>query len=172
MVEVEQQTDLFGIPIPSTDRVFLTFVIIHILISLGAVVSGFIAMLSEKKRGNHTLFGKIYLWTMLSSFATVVILSIMRWPHNVHLLLIGAFASGFAFTGYRLSKSQRKRWTRLHTVLMGFSYVLLLTGFYVDNGKHLPFWNQVPQIFFWFFPSAAGIPIILRVLLRHPLNRQ
>lgn len=168
---MQEQTNLFGVPVPSTDKVFLAFVIAHIVISLAAVVSGVVAMLSEKARGKHTLFGKIYLWAMLSSFVFVVILSLMRWPHNIHLLLIGIFASGCAFAGYRLSKSGRKHWTRLHTVLMGMSYVLLLTGFYVDNGRNLPFWNQFPQLFFWFFPSAVGIPIIIRALSTHPLNR-
>ena len=168
---MQEQTDLFGIPVPSTDKVFLAFVIIHILIALAAVISGAVAMLSKKARGNHTLFGKIYLWAMLSSFLFIVILSVMRWPHNIHLLLIGVFASGSAFGGYRLSKSGMKRWTRPHTVLMGLSYILLLTGFYVDNGRNLPFWNQFPQLFFWLFPSAVGIPIIIRVLSTHPLNR-
>jgi len=54
---------------------------------------------------------------------------------------------------------------------MGLSYVLLLTAFYVDNGKNLPLWNKLPQIAFWVLPAAAGIPFIIRALLRHPLVR-
>jgi len=165
------QTDLFGIPIPSTDKVFLTFVVIHILISLGSVVSGAGAMLSNKLTRRHSFFGKSYLTTMLLSFGTVIILSIMRWPHNIHLLLIGFFAAFFSYMGYRLSKSKRKNWTRLHTILMGLSYIFLLTGFYVDNGKNLPFWNQFSPVFFWVFPACFGAPIIVWALLRHPLNR-
>jgi len=52
---------------------------------------------------------------------------------------------------------------------MGLSYILLLTAFYVDNGKNLPLWNKLPQIAFWVLPAAAGIPFIVRALLRHPL---
>jgi hypothetical protein len=54
---------------------------------------------------------------------------------------------------------------------MGLSYILLLTAFYVDNGKNLPLWNKLPQIAFWVLPAAAGIPFIVRALLRHPLVR-
>jgi hypothetical protein len=54
---------------------------------------------------------------------------------------------------------------------MGLSYILLLTAFYVDNGKNLPLWNKLPQIAFWGLPAAAGIPFIVRALLRHPLER-
>ena len=171
LTNVEETTDLFGIPVPSTNRVFLTFVVIHIFISLLCVISGLLAMLSEKGKKKHSGFGKVYFWSMLSSFTTVVILSIMRWPHNVHLLAIGILAVVCAFAGYRLTKSQEKNWTRLHTILMSFSYIFLLTGFYVDNGKNLPFWKLLPQWSFWIFPTALGIPIILRVLKTHPLNR-
>ncbi|MGC1696795.1 MAG: hypothetical protein WA743_16165, partial [Pseudolabrys sp.] len=52
------------------------------------------------------------------------------------------------------------------------SYILLLTAFYVDNGKNLPLWKQLPQFAFWLLPSAIGIPIIVYVLLRHPLIRR
>ena len=28
---------------------------------------------------------------------------------------------------------------------MGASYILLLTAFYVDNGKNLPLWRELPE---------------------------
>lgn len=168
---MEETTDLFGIPVPSTDRVFLTFVVIHIAISLICVMSGLLAMLANKGGKRHSIYGKVYFWSMLSAFVTVVILSIMRWPHNIHLLSIGILAAISAYLGWRLTKNQRKNWTRLHTILMGSSYIFLLTGFYVDNGKNLPVWRLFPQWFFWVFPVAVGLPIILKVLKTHPLNR-
>jgi uncharacterized membrane protein len=168
---VEASTDLFGIPVPSTDRVFLTFVVIHIMISLVCVISGFLAMLANKGGKRHSIYGKVYFWSMLSAFATVVILSIMRWPHNIHLLSIGILAAASVYLGWRLAKKQSTNWTRLHTIFMGLSYIFLLTGFYVDNGKNLPFWRLFPQWFFWVFPTTVGLPIILRVLKTHPLNK-
>jgi len=62
-------------------------------------------------------------------------------------------------------------WARLHIAGMGGSYVLLLTAFYVDNGRNLPLWRALPQIGFWLLPSAVGAPIIAWALLRHPLVR-
>jgi hypothetical protein len=165
-------THLFGIPVPSSDEKFIVFVIIHIMISLIAVISGLFAMFSDKKKGMHTTSGAVYYWSMLSSFVTVIILSIMRWPHNIHLLTIGTMAVVFTFTGRRLSRSKPQRWTRFHTLCMGMSYVLLLTGFYVDNGKNLPLWKLLPQWSFYVIPSLVGIPIIIRMYLTHPLNRR
>ena len=55
---------------------------------------------------------------------------------------------------------------------MGLSYILMVTAFYVDNGKNLPLWRELPQIAFWLLPAAIGIPLIVRALVRHPLARQ
>ena len=169
---MEEQTDLFGIPVPSTDPVFLAFVIVHIAISLVAVISGLLAMLAEKTSSRHKKNGSVYFWSISFSFVTVVILSLMRWPHNVHLLIIGVLTFCLTFTGRILAKKRPTRWTRIHTVCMGLSYVFLLTGFYVDNGKNLPFWRMFPEWFFYVFPAIVGIPIILKVLVKHPLNRR
>jgi hypothetical protein len=169
---MQEQTDLFGIPVPSTNKVFLTFVVIHIIIAMVAVISGIVAMLSEKTRSSHSKAGRIYYWSMAFSFGLIIVLSLMRWPHSIHLLIIGLFAFGCAHTGRRLIKTNIERWSRWHTVLMGMSYILLLTGFYVDNGKNLPFWNLFPQWSFYFIPVLVGVPIIVRVLKKHPLNRR
>lgn len=169
---MEEQTDLFGIPVPSTDSVFLAFVIVHIAISLAAVISGLLAMFSEKTLIRHKKNGSVYFWSISFSFVTVVILSLMRWPHNIHLLIIGVLTFCITYAGRRLAKSRPKGWARIHTVCMGVSYVLLLTGFYVDNGKNLPFWRMFPEWFFYIFPAIVGIPIILRILVTHPLNRR
>jgi len=169
---MEEQTDLLGIPIPSTDNTFIAFVVVHIFISLAAVVSGLMAMLAEKTSRNHPRFGKLYFWSVSFSFVTVLILAFMRWPHNVHLLVIGVMTFGLCYTGRNLAQRKSPGWTRLHTICMGLSYVLLLTGFYVDNGKNLPFWRMFPQWFFYIFPSAIGTPIIIKILASHPLNKR
>lgn len=54
---------------------------------------------------------------------------------------------------------------------MGTSYILLLTAFYVDNGKSLPLWKELPSLAYWILPTAVGVPLIVRALLRHPLAR-
>jgi uncharacterized membrane protein len=167
-----ETTDLIGIPIPSTDPVFIAFVVVHILISLFAVITGLIAMFAEKGKAVHNTTGSLYYWSMLSAFVTVIVLSVMRWPHNIHLLMIGSVAIVFTYAGRRLVINKPRNWIRLHVICMGASYILLLTGFYVDNGKNLPFWRMFPQWFFYVFPSLVGIPIIGRVLLTHALTRR
>ena len=168
---METSTDLFGIPVPSTDKVFIAFVVTHIFISLVCVCSGVFSMFTEKGGRRHSNWGRIYFWSMLSAFVTVVILSVMRWPHNIHLLSIGSFAFVLTYSGRVLAKSQPKNWTSWHTICIGMSYVSLLTVFYVENGKNITFLRLFPQWFFWFFPAVVGIPIILKVLKTHPLNR-
>jgi hypothetical protein len=168
----EKETILFGIPIPSDDSVFLTIVTIHILFGIICVLSGFAAMLAKKGKGIHATAGRIYYWALVLVFVTVIILSIMRWPHNNHLLVLGVFSFCLAYAGRRLARNPKEGWTRLHTICMGSSYIFLITAFYVDNGKNLPFWKQFPQLFFWLFPAAIGIPLIIYVLKTHPLNRK
>lgn len=169
---MKEQTDLFGIAVPSTDPAFLCFVVLHIAMSLVAVISGLLAMLAAKTSVRHRRNGRIYFWSVSVSFGTTVILSLMRWPQNVHLLTIGIVTFFLAFLGRQLATLKQKDRMRMHTVCMGLSYVLLLTGFYVDNGKNLPFWRTFPVWFFYLFPSLVGIPIILKALLTHPLNRR
>ena len=42
---------------------------------------------------------------------------------------------------------------------MGTSYVLLLVAFYVDNGKQLPIWKDLPHFTYWLLPIAAGASV-------------
>jgi hypothetical protein len=63
-------------------------------------------------------------------------------------------------------------WVRFHICGMGASYVLMLTAFYVDNGKNLPGWRELPAIAYWTVPAFVGVPIIIWALLRHPLARK
>jgi hypothetical protein len=68
--------------------------------------------------------------------------------------------------------ARRRRWdgwVRLHIIGMGLSYTIMLTAFYVDNGKNLPLWKELPPIAYWILPSTVGLPLIVHALLRHPL---
>jgi hypothetical protein len=49
---------------------------------------------------------------------------------------------------------------------MGGAYIALFTGFYVDNGPHLPVWDRLPSLAYWTLPSLVGVPLILRALAR------
>jgi hypothetical protein len=99
-------------------------------------------------------------------------LSVVRWAENDHLFLLGLLSLIAATVGRTALRQRWRQWVRVHITGMGLSYVLMLTAFYVDNGKNLPLWRELPQIAFWLLPAAIGIPLIVRVLVRHPLARR
>jgi hypothetical protein len=86
--------------------------------------------------------------------------------------VLGALAFAAALFGRSAMKHHWAGWVRLHISGMGASYIFLLTAFYVDNGKNLPGWKELPVIAYWTVPAVVGIPIIVWALLRHPLVRQ
>jgi peptidoglycan/LPS O-acetylase OafA/YrhL len=168
----DDTTIVFGIPLPSVDPLFLAAVRFHILVGIICVVAGIVAMLSQKRRGRHSTFGMIYYWCLAVVVASATGLSVARWTENYHLAFLGAL-SFIAATMARTALRQRWRnRLRVHIASMGLSYILMLTAFYVDNGKNLPLWRELPQWGFWVLPICLGAPIIIYVMLRHPLLRQ
>lgn len=165
----ENITVVLGIPIPSVDPVFLATVGIHVLFGLAAVVTGAAAMLSNKGRGRHSNFGTVYFWCLFGVFVTMSALSFMRWAENYHLFILGALSFGAASFGRTAARRRWNQWPRLHLTGMGASYILMLTAFYVDNGRNLPLWRELPELTFWLLPSALGVPLILHAIYRHPL---
>jgi hypothetical protein len=158
-----------GLEIPSDSPIFLAALAAHVLAGLFCVGAGVGAMLSRKRPGRHPSFGTIYYYCLSVVFASATTLSVMRWAEDYHLFILGTFSFATASLGrMALRRSWRNR-IRSHISCMGLSYILLLTAFYVDNGKNLPLWNKLPQIAFWLLPGAVGIPFIVRALLRHPL---
>jgi hypothetical protein len=165
----ENATLLLGIPIPSTDPVFLAIVGIHILFGLAAVIAGAIAMLSNKGRGRHSRFGTVYFRCLFGVFATMSALSFIRWAADYHLFVLGALSFAAANFGRTAARRRWRQWPGLHLTGMGTSYILMLTAFYVDNGPNLPLWRELPDLAFWVLPSAVGAPLILYTLYRHPV---
>jgi hypothetical protein len=164
-------TNVAGIEIPSTDPAFLTVVGIHILLGLACVVTGAIAMLSQKRPGRHPQYGTIYFWCLTGLFLTATGLAVVRWAEDYHLFILGALSFAAARLGRQARRQCWRNWVRLHITGMGLSYVLMLIAFYVDNGKQLPLWKELPPIAYWLLPATVGIPLIVRALLWHPLAR-
>lgn len=158
-------TIIFGIPVPSADPIFLALVVVHILFGLSAVVTGVVAMASPKGRGRHSQFATVYFWSLFGVFATMTALSVMRWAEDYPLFVLGASAFASAYFGRAAIRAKRPR---LHLGGMAASYILMLTAFYVDNGKNLPLWRELPQMAFWFIPAAIGVPLTAYYLVRLP----
>jgi len=164
-----ETTSLAGIDIPSTNPMFLAVVAIHILLGLACVITGAIAMLSPKRAGRHPHYGTIFFWCLAAVFVTATGLAAVRWAEDYHLFVLGTLSFAAACFGRHARRARWRGWVRLHITGMGSSYVLLLIAFYVDNGKSLPLWKDLPPIAYWLIPAVVGIPLIVRALLRHPL---
>jgi hypothetical protein len=169
---IDHSINIAGIEIPSSDPVFLTVVAVHVLFGLACTITGVIAMLSPKRSGRHPLFGTIYYWCLMGVFVTASALAAVRWAEDYHLFILGALAFVSAYSGRMARRKRWNNWVKLHITGMGLSYVLLLTAFYVDNGKSLPLWRSLPSIAYWLLPAAVGIPLIIRALIWHPLARR
>jgi hypothetical protein len=169
---LDHSINIAGIEIPSSDPVFLTVIAVHVLFGLACTITGIIAMLSPKRSGRHPLLGTIYYWCLMGVFVTASALAAVRWAEDYHLFILGALAFAAAFLGRMARRKRWNKWVRLHITGMGMSYVLLLTAFYVDNGKSLPLWRSLPSIAYWVLPAAVGIPLIIRALIWHPLARR
>lgn len=168
----EDTTVVLGIPIPSTSPTFLAVVALHVLVGLVCVIAGAVAMLSPKRSGRHPTFGTIYYWALAVVFISATGLSVVRWSENYHLFILGLLAFVSAAIGRTARRQQWHGWARVHITGMGLSYILLLTAFYVDNGKSLPLWRDLPSIAYWLLPATVGLPLIAHALVRHPLVRR
>jgi uncharacterized membrane protein len=160
-------TVIAGIGIPSTSAIFLTIVGLHIALGLACVIAGAIAMLSRKAHGRHPTFGTIYYWCLAAVVVSATALAVMRWKEDYHLFLLGALAFALASLGRAARRGLWRDWATWHITGMGVSYIVLLTAFYVDNGKSLPLWKELPPISYWVIPTAVGLPLIAWALRQY-----
>ncbi|MEU7880105.1 hypothetical protein [Microbispora bryophytorum] len=159
--------DILGTPIPNAGPVFFAALAIHITAGITCVSCGASAALTRKGSPRHRRFGRIYLWSWVVVYVTLTVMSAIRWRENVHLFVIGTLGFTTALTGY----ANRRHRPDLHILAMGASYVLLMTGFYVDNGAHLPLWDRLPTVAYWLLPALIGSPLIARAIARRRHRR-
>ena len=168
----DQGIVVLGIPIPSSSPFFLITVGVHVAAGLICVISGAVAMLSSKRAGRHPSAGTFYFWSLVVALVSMTVLSIMRWPHDIHLFSLGVLSFAAGFIGRMARRKLWAGWPRTHAAGMGLSYILLLTAFYVDNGPNLPLWRHLPPLMYWLTPSLVGVPILVWAFVRHPLLRR
>ncbi len=164
-------TNVAGIDNPSQSKVFLSIVLVHVIFGLACVISGVSAMLARKRRGHHSSFGKVYFWCLAGAFVTSTALSTVHWSRDYNLATLGLLSFSAALVGRLAIHRPRAGWVRTHIIAMGTSYVFLLTAFYVDNGKSLPFWKELSATWYWILPGAVGVPVIVYEAVNHPLTR-
>jgi hypothetical protein len=166
MVMHDGTTTIAGIEIPSTNPLFLTIIAVHVLLGLICVIAGAVAMLSGKRPGRHPKFGTIYYWSLATLVLTASILSFMRWEENYHLFMLGILTFFAATVGRAARRTDWPRWAKLHVAGMGSAYILMLTAFYVDNGRQLPVWKELPHWTYWTLPALFGVPLMIWAAIR------
>jgi multisubunit Na+/H+ antiporter MnhF subunit len=161
---------VFGIPLS-----FFLPLIVHVWAGLATVIIGIVAFRAPKRRGRHPRWGVRYLWAYTLVFLTATILSAERWSTDAYLFFIALVGYGLALGGYAARRFRRERWVmRLlgknwviaHIIGTIGSYIVLLTGFYVDNAHLIPLLNRLPPLTFWVLPTVIGIPFIVLSLSR------
>ena len=160
-------TNLTGVEVPDATPLFLAVLGGHVIAGLVAVIAGVVAMLAAKRAARHPRVGRVYLSALLMVAGTAAVLAALRWPRDVHLLVLGVCAAAAALVGWRVRRRHRAGWRVPHLVAMGSSYVLLLTAFYVDNGPQLPLWRYLPAATFWVLPALVGAPLMVRAARRY-----
>src|SRR5512132_2210671 len=150
--------------IPPGSTTFHLLLAVHIAAALTCVATGAAAALSPKQPGRHPRLGTVYYRSLTVVVASAAWLAALRWPQDAYLLVLGILSFAAATLGRtarrRRWRWQRWRWIGLHLTGMSASYILLLTAFYVDNGKHLPVWKSLPSLAYWLLPSAVGLPLV------------
>jgi uncharacterized membrane protein len=158
---------IVGIEVPSKSPLFLTVLAFHVFAALVCVVTGIVAMLSKKRPGLHPIFGTTYYWSLAVTVTSATALATMRWAEDYPLFLLGAISFCAASLGRTARRRRWRTWANVHIPAMGFSYIVMLIAFYVDNGKSLPVWKKLPQFTYWLLPALVGIPLIVRALARY-----
>ena len=168
----EDITNIAGIEIPSTDPTFLAVVGVHVLLGLACMVTGAVAMLSQKHPGRHPRYGTIYFWCLAGVFLT----------RPTWLRRVGQRTTTCLFLAR--CRLQRRIWAAKpggsigvigpDCISLGWEHLTFcsLIAFYVDNGKQLPIWKDLPNFTYWLLPLAVGAPLIVRALIWHPLAQQ
>jgi hypothetical protein len=168
----DQGIVVFGIPIPSSSPVFLSIVAVHVAAGIACTFAGVVAMLAPKRAGRHPSAGTVYFWSLVVVFLSMTVLSLLRWPANNHLFVLGIVSFAAGVVGRTARRYRWTGWLPAHVTGMGLSYIVLLTAFYVDNGPHLPIWRSLPPLAHWLLPSVVGLPLLIWALARHPLILQ
>jgi len=157
---------ILGTHVGSTSPVFLAVLAVHVPAGLLAVVEGAMAAIARKGSARHVRAGRWYYRALCIVFATALVLAALRWRQDYQFALIGAVA--FAAGSFGLWHRRRHRpGDGGHIAGMSGSYIAMLTAFYVDNGPHLPLWDRLPPLAFWFLPAAIGTPLMVRAIAHH-----
>ena len=94
----ETTTVVLGIPIPSTNPIFLAMIESSSVRACSSDHWGD-SDAEQKGRGRDSTAGTIYFWFLFGVFVTMSALSFMRWAENYHLFILGLLSFASALLG-------------------------------------------------------------------------
>ncbi|HEV8221935.1 MAG TPA: hypothetical protein VGQ05_16810 [Streptosporangiaceae bacterium] len=155
-----------GQHVGSTAPLFLAFLAVHVVAGTIAVITGATAALAHKPGVRHLQAGRRYYRAITVLSGTGAALAVMRWREDAYLLVIAAVMFTAATIGVRARRRRNRAGDTIHILGLSLSFVAMMTGFYVDNGPHLPLLDHLPAILFWVIPSAVGAVLTGRAVRR------
>src|SRR5664279_1032864 len=106
--------DVEGLLIPDAGGVFLIALAVHVLAGAVCVLSGAVAAFARKRPGRHPVAGTVYVCGLLLLVVTAGVMAVLRWPHDVHLLLIACSTAALGGAGWCVGRRRPARWMRWH----------------------------------------------------------
>ncbi|MFE4349345.1 DUF2306 domain-containing protein [Peribacillus butanolivorans] len=141
--------------------------VIHIIAGSVCLLTGAIASIAKKKKGNHTTIGEVYHGGYLVIFITSLVMAIMNWSESAYLFYIAIFSYSLVLLGYLARKLRWRNWLRMHIGGMLGSYIGIITATLVVNGSKIPLVNEIPSLLLWFIPTIIGTLLITIVSRRY-----
>jgi uncharacterized membrane protein len=112
---------------------FLRYMLwLHIAGGTMALITGLVAILTEKGGKVHRSFGKIYFWSMTTVFVSAVVLAIGH--QRAFLFMVAFFSYFFTVRGYRilflkgLGRTTKATWLDWMITAVSACFMIFLTG--------------------------------------------
>jgi uncharacterized membrane protein len=126
--------------------------IIHIISGFTALLTGAVALATQKGGKLHRNAGKFFLWGMFGVLVTSCCLAVIR--PNILLFLVGIFSFYMAFTGYRVLRIGKStpalRATFVDWFVSGLTFVaslFMLAGSFLNLQALSPEFNPILLVF-------------------------
>lgn len=159
-----------GIGMLFKSSAFFPMLGVHILAGLVCVVTGIVAIASEKRAGMHPICGTIYHWGLAVLVISAGFLASGNWTDDRLLFGLGVISFGASSLGRAARRRHWQNWVGTHIISMGCSFIAMLTAFCVEEGESLPGLSGLPRLTYWFLPALIGAPLIIRAVVRYGIR--
>lgn len=123
--------------------------IVHIAAGMTALVSGFMAAITQKGGARHRGSGRVYFWSMTAVFLTAISLGILK--EKWFLFMVGFFSYYMVVRGYRILYLKKlgagQRASRLDWLLAGTGLLFGSALVFLSLRQGLQAFSPVPFVF-------------------------